>query len=144
MICLYVPIQLIKCQIDSRSEKFKLVSIKYFNGVDSINLPNDFIGPKYFYYEEGSIIDFYFPDSSSVEVLCGADAIISPDSSFISIDSTIINKRIITIRYFNKTKRLYARQDFLPNFDILYQNASLQRSLEFDKVFELLKMRKLK
>jgi hypothetical protein len=105
-------------------------------------LPTDSFGPHYYNYAEGSIVDFNFPDSSSISILCGGNALLVLDSLYLSTDTVKVNGKVFSIRYFNKANNRYARQDYLNDFDILYQDVSLKRKDVFDSVFDFLEQNK--
>jgi hypothetical protein len=124
--------------------KFKIASFQCYNKIDTLRLPSDYIGPRYFSYEEGAIIGFSFPDSSLISILCGGDALLVLDSLYLVTDSLYFNGRVISKRYFNKVTNRYARQDYPVDFDILYQDVKPQRRDDFDTVFDIISKTNLK
>lgn len=131
--------QVVLSQSSNKSGIFKNSTFQCFGRIDSIKLPHDLMGPKYFNYEEGSIVSFASLDSSKITILCGADASLSLDSLYLGVDSVIANGRLISVKYINKTKDRYARQDYDSKYDILYQDVPYQRKGEFDATFDMLK-----
>jgi hypothetical protein len=129
-------------QINKETEKFKKYGFDCYNETDSIMLPADFRGPHYFHYVEGSIISFSSPDSCIVSILCGGNAILALDSLYVKTDSLMITNYQKSFNYFNKTRNLFARQDFINSNMIMYENASQIRKDELDKAFTLLRKKK--
>ncbi len=131
--------QLAFSQLNINPEMFKTFTFQCFSRTDSIKLPNDLRGPKYFNYEEGSIVSFVSSDSIMIRILCGADALLTLDSLYLGVDSIKDNGRLISIRYINKIKNRYARQDYNIDYGILYQDVPYQRKDEFDSAFDRLR-----
>ena len=110
-----------------------------FGKLDSILLPSDFHRPDYFNYEEGSIIGFGTQDSCLVSILCGANAILNLDSSYVKIDTTRVDKCLKDINFYSIVKNRYARKVFLKKYLIMYENATQFRKDELDRIFNLLR-----
>ena len=117
-------------------EKFTNFNFYCYSNLDSILLPSDFHGPDYFQYEEGSIISFKAHDTCIVSILCGGNMFLNLDSTYIRIDTMVANKYRHKI-YYSRVKNRYARQDYTRNFFIMYENATEQRKLDLDKIFDL-------
>ncbi len=126
------------CQINDNPESFKIYSFKCFNRIDSIKLPDDLIGPKYFYYGEGAIVSFISSDSITISILCGSLSTMSVGSMYSEVDSIKTNGRLTSIRYINKTNNRYARHDYNSRYDILYRNVPYLRKDKFDLAFDIM------
>ena len=117
----------------------KLQHFDCYNNNVSIPLPEDFKGPKYFNYEEGSIIDFFSPtDTCVVSILCGGDAELKLDSTYQVVNTKKISVKGERITYYSKTLNRYARKDYLEEYLIMYDRANAARKDELDKVFDKL------
>ena len=125
----------------SKQDSAKLKKFDYYcySHLDSILLPFDFRGPDTFPFEEGSIISFTTHDSCIVSILCGSDAILNLDSTYLRIETIKSNKSGSKL-YYSSVKNRYARQDCIRNILIMYENATEQRKLKLDKIFDLLKL----
>ena len=139
LICFCTISRIVFSQTNNKHELYKVFTYKCFSRIDSVKLPIDLIGPKYFYYGEGTIVSFISSDSITISILCGADAALVLDSLYLLIDSIQFNGRVITNRYLNKEKKLYARKDYFNDFEILYEDVPFQRKNEFDMAFDMLR-----
>jgi len=122
-----------------QNDKNNLLRTNYYKchqNNTSISLPVDFFGPKYFYYEEGSIIDFCTSDTCVVSILCGGNAELSLDSSYHVTDSIALVQGKLRINYFSKTLNRFARRDYLHEYLIMYDRASILRKNELDSIFD--------
>ncbi|MDR3704457.1 MAG: hypothetical protein P4L28_00940 [Paludibacteraceae bacterium] len=104
----------------------------------SIALPADFKGPKYFNYEDGTIIDFYTPDTCVVSMLCGESGELKLDSTYQLVNTQPIGASGKKITYYSKALNRYARKDYLEEYLIMYDRANVARKNELDKVFDKL------
>jgi hypothetical protein len=102
-----------------------------------IELPSDFIGPKYDGGEEGPIVFFYAKDLSFVSVLCAGNTILQLDSNYIKVDS-IKTEKTYNVLYFNKEKNLYGRMLQTKKHFYMYSDATLKRKQDLDKTFKIL------
>ncbi len=121
-----------------------LIKFKYFcySDSNSIFLPADFQGPKYYNYEEGSIVDFVAPDLSIVSILCGANAVLNCNETYSETD-TIKNKNGgYSIYYIDKSHDVYSRKLRAENRIYMYCNASNKRKIQLDYVFDLIEKTK--
>jgi len=103
-----------------------------------INLPSDFIGPKYESGEEGPIVYFIAQDWSIVSVLCAGNTILQLDRDYLEIDSIKTNRKVYNISYFNNIKNLYARELRTKKRFYMYSDATLKRKQELDKAFGII------
>jgi len=117
-----------------------LINYRYncWNENDSILLPPNFLGPKYFNYTEGAIISFIAIDSCMVEILCGANADLALDDKYEKNDSIMNNNIVKQYFYSIKGANLYARKIYSNRFIIVYQHASFLQKKELDMAFDLL------
>jgi hypothetical protein len=107
--------------------------------MDSISLPSDFNGPSYFNYAEGSIIGFIAKDSCIISILCGGNAILQIDNSYLKIDSGINNSNQKFFLYFSRNKNRFAREDVFHTNPINYENATADRKKILDMIFNSFK-----
>lgn len=117
------------------------LKIQYFEcrgNNSSIRLPVDFKGPKYFNYEDGTIIDFYTPDTCVVSMLCGESGELKLDSTYQVVDIKQISSGGKRISYYSKALNRYARKDYLEEYLIMYDRANSARKDELDKIFDKL------
>ena len=121
-----------------------LVFYRYacYNDTTSILLPTDYIGPKYYFYEEGSIISFYSNDLSIVSILCGANARLSVDSSYLQTNRIQRESGDYFIHYYRESKDQFACQCKINGRIYLYEGANLIRKKQLDKVFEIIENKK--
>lgn len=105
---------------------------------NSILLPNDFSGPKYFYYEEGAIVNFIAPDLSGVAILCGACADLSCGDTYAITDTLKNESGWYSICYFDKLNNVYSRKLRAKNRTYMYSNVPTMRKAELDFVFDLI------
>lgn len=104
----------------------------------SIPLPPDFNTPKYFEYEEGSITNYSTTDTCVVSILCGELGELELDSSYhVTKTQTIVNG-IKRIDYYSKSLNRYARKDYLSEYLIMYDRATIARKEELDRLFDFL------
>jgi hypothetical protein len=82
------------CREDVKAEAFKVFNYRCYNGSDSILLPDCFVGPKYYNYEEGTIIGFMSPGSVTISILCGGNAVLTFDKRYSAVDTIRENGRI--------------------------------------------------
>lgn len=134
IICLFIQITVFS-QI-----KTSLHNFECNENIASIVLPSDFVGPKYFHYEQGSIINFFTPDTCVVSFLCGYNAELSLDSTYHPIDSIVLGKGKARITYFSKALNRYARKNYLKEYLIMYDRANLIRKQELDAIFDSLEI----
>jgi hypothetical protein len=120
--------------------KTNLHTFECNENIASIVLPTDFIGPKYFHYEQGSIINFFTPDTCVVSFLCGYNAELTLDSTYHPIDSIVLGKGKARITYFSKALNRYARKNYLNEYLIMYDRANLIRKEELDIIFDSLEI----
>ena len=122
----------------SLGQNLKSYRFTCWNEKDSILLPPNFLGPKYFNYTEGAIISFIAFDSCMVEILCGADADLALDDKYEKNDSIMNNNIVKQYFYSIKGANQYARKIYSKRFIILYQHASFFQKKELDIAFDLL------
>lgn len=126
--------------LNAQQENRENVKIQYFEcrgNNTTILLPADFKGPKYFPYEEGTIIDFYAPaDTCVVSVLCGDNGELKLDAGYQITDTQQLAHGRKRISYYNKQKDKYARKGFLEEYVIMYDHANAARKDELDKIFD--------
>ena len=122
----------------SIQNKEKFIKFSCYNKLDSILLPSDFYGPKYYCYEEGSIISFTSHDTCFISILCGGNAILTIDSTYERIDTVKgpMNER--HRKFYSCEKNRFARQDYMNNYFIMYENASKFRKEDLDIIFDSL------
>ena len=84
-----------------------------------IHVPCKYLRTDYFQYIEGRILAIIYPDSSSIRILCGANADISIQD--------------------NKTKGLHYKKVNVKGYQVIYEDVPGQKLRVFDKAFELLK-----
>ena len=135
IICLTFGFMTSYCQVDSLKTSIKKTSFYCYNKKLSIEIPNDFIGPKYYSYEEGSIISFT-SRNCIITVLCGGDARIETDSTYQKTDSLFVQKKFESYKYYSSRKNLYARKDILKNMELLYENIPENRKVELDRILD--------
>jgi hypothetical protein len=119
------------------------VELKKFNYLclgdsNTILLPVDFIGPKYFHYEEGAIAYFNAPDLSGVEILCGGCAELSCNKTYTITDTIKKGIDCYSVFYFDKLNKVYSRKLRTQNRIYMYENISTKRKAELDYVFDLI------
>ena len=122
----------------SIQKKEKFIKFSCYNEIDSILLPSEFYGPKYFSYEEGSIISFTTYDTCWVSILCGGNAILTIDSTYKRIDTVKGPLNEHHLMFYSCEKNRFARQDNTSNYFIMYENASKFRKEELDIIFDSL------
>jgi len=84
-----------------------------------IHVPCNYLRTDYFQYTEGEILTIHYPDSSTISILCGADA-----------DLSITH---------NKTKEVYSKKVIVKGYQVTYENVPEQKLQLFNNAFELLK-----
>lgn len=114
----------------------KLQHFECYGNNTSIPLPEDFKGPKYFNYEDGTIIDFYTPDTCVVSILCGENGELKLDSTYQVVNVKPIGVHGKKISYYSKTLNRYARKNYLEQYIIMYDRANEARKNELDKIFD--------
>ena len=112
---------------------------------ESIPLPSDFKGPQYFSYEEGSIVYFFsintvnhsgsIDDYCIISVLCGANANLSLDSSYMPVEIREDKKDIL---YYSEEKNKYARRIRLKRYLMTYEHATIEKKEILDKIIDSL------
>lgn len=119
-----------------------LKKLKYYciSDTNSILLPKDFLGPKYFHYDEGAIVYFIAPDLSGVEILCGACADLSCGDTYEITDTLKNESGWYSICYFDKLNNVYSRKLRAKNRTYMYRNVPTMRKNELDFVFDLIEM----
>lgn len=127
---------------DVTIDPFKDFYFKCYGDKDSIMLPEQFRGPKYYYYEEGSIISFIAIEDSvrigaTVKILCGGDAVLTFQDSYAVIDTVTENGKVVSLRYYNKDKKIYARMDYLIHSTIIYENVKEDKMQEYNMLFDM-------
>ena len=120
---------------DSELKKFNYLCLSDSN---SILLPNDFIGPKYYHYEEGAIVYFIAPDLSCVDILCGGCADLSCGETYSIIDTLKNESGWNSIYYFDKLNNVYSRKLRAKNRTYMYRDVPINRKIELDYVFDLI------
>jgi hypothetical protein len=125
-------------QETSINPEFKLYP--YICNGDSTNivLPSDFLGPKYYYGEEGSIVQFYAIDMSNVGILCAANTFLELSKFYTQSDTIMNEKGKYSITFYNAKMNLYARKLRTKKRFYMYSEASLDRRKQLDKVFGIL------
>jgi hypothetical protein len=113
----------------------KYVRFECWTRTDSIQLPADCIDPEYYSTEEGPIIDFKFKHGGQISILCAGNSYMSVGDHFIAQDTVMINGKIESIRYYDKSINLYARADKSLGYGTYYY-VPASRKEEFDKVFD--------
>jgi hypothetical protein len=83
-----------------------------------IHVPCNYLRTDYLQYTEGEILTIHYPDSSTICILCGADA-----------DLSITD---------NKTKELYSKKVIVKGYQVTYENVPEQKLQLFNNAFELL------
>jgi len=124
-------------QLNSEYE-FKKFKYKCNNDTNSILLPADYQGPKYFCDEEGSILNFVAPDLSMVSILCAGNTIINCSEIYSKIDTIKNENGGYSIIYFDEIKKIYARKLSTKKCFYMYCNASFERKLQLDKAFAII------
>lgn len=114
----------------------KLYHFECFGNNTSIPLPPDFLGPKYFPYEGGSIIDFYADkDTCVVSMLCGESGELKLDETYKTLAPQAGKA---SIYYYSATKNKYARKLNLNEYQLMYDHANATRKAELDVIFDLM------
>lgn len=107
-----------------------------FGNNTSVPLPDDFLGPKYFPYEGGSIIDFYTDaDTCVVSMLCGETGELKLDESYKAIPEKSSESNIY---FYSEIKNKYARKVKTAEYIIMYDHANESRKEMLDKIFDYL------
>ncbi len=102
----------------------------------SVPLPDDFLGPKYFPYEGGSIVDFYTDaDTCVVSMLCGETGELKLDETY-----TLITEKSSenSMYFYSEVKNKYARKVRTAEYIIMYDHANDSRKEILDKIFDYL------
>jgi len=129
--------QIVSCQDDVKINAFKVFNYRCNGGNDSITLPAHFVGPKYFNYEEGSIVYFVSPDTVSIRLLCGGDAILEFNNPYNVVDKIMNGGKEISIRYYDKINNKYARKDYISNSEITYEGVTEDKKNEYNMLFDI-------
>jgi len=125
------------CQDDIKIDAFKTFNFRCYGQSDSIMLPDDCVGPRYYNYEEGCIISFNSPDSARVDILCGGDAVLTINKAYVVVDSILDNGKIVSSSYYDKITNKYARKDYILNSTIIYENVSEEKKYEYNMLFNM-------
>ena len=129
--------QIVSCQDDVKINAFKVFNYRCNGGNDSITLPAHFVGPKYFNYEEGSIVYFVSPDTVSIRLLCGGDAILEFNNPYNVVDKIMNEGKVLSIRYYDKVNNKYARKDYISNSEITYEGVTEDKKNEYNMLFDI-------
>lgn len=120
----------------AHAQNKKLYHFECFGNNTTIMLPNDFLGPKYFPYEGGSIVDFYADkDTCVVSMLCGESGELKLNTNYKALPKQ--NGKQSTY-YYNIEENKYARKLNTEQYQIMYDHANAGRKEELDKIFDLL------
>jgi hypothetical protein len=126
-------------QIPDSNDSLTLFEYQCYNGTDSIYLPADYIGPKYFCHEEGCIIDFLGPDLSMVSILCAGCTTLVIDSKYILSDTIQGENGDYYKYYYWKSKDKYACICRIHNRTYKYQDVTSKRKNQLDRAFGIIK-----
>ena len=137
LVFLIFTSQITFCQDDVKIDAFKVFNYQCNGGNDSITLQDHFVGPKYYNYEEGSIIYFASQDTVNISILCGGDAVLTFKKLYNSVDTIKNNGRIVSIRYYDKVNNKYARKDYISNSEITYEGVSEDKKNEYNMLFDM-------
>lgn len=83
-----------------------------------IHVPCNYLRTDYFQYTEGQILTITYPDSSTIEILCGTQADISIQD--------------------NKTEGLFYKKVIVKGYQVIYENVPGHKLQLFNNAFELL------
>ncbi len=125
------------CQDDIKIDAFNVFNYQCYGNNDSIMLPDNCVGPKYYNYEEGSIIYFTSPDTVTINILCGGNAILTFNKAYIAVDSILDNGKVRSISYYDKVTNKYARKDYISNSAITYEGVSEDQKYEYNMLFNM-------
>lgn len=81
-------------------------------------MPCNYLWTDYFQYTEGQILTIHYPDSSTISILCGYEAILSIQD--------------------NKTEGLHYKKVIVKGYQVTYANVPGQKLRLFNNAFELL------
>jgi hypothetical protein len=82
-------------------------------------VPCNYLRTDYFQYTEGEILTITYPDSSTIEILCGTQADISIED--------------------NETNGLHHKKVTVKGYQLIYENVPEQKLRLFNAAFDLLK-----
>lgn len=120
----------------AQTEAKKLYHFECFGNNTSILLPDDFLGPKYFPYDGGTITDFYADkDTCVVSMLCGETGELKLDDSYKTLPAQAGKH---SIYYYSAEKNKYARKLNTEQYQIMYDHANASRKEDLDKIFDVL------
>lgn len=130
------PILLLMASISLSAQSLKNCYFECYGNNISIPLPNDFLGPKYFPYEGGTIVDFYADkDTCVVSMLCGESGELKLDETYKTLAPQTGKA---SIYYYSATKNKYARKLNLNEYQLMYDHANATRKAELDVIFDLM------
>lgn len=115
----------------------RYVSFECWNKPDSILVPADCIGAEYYPTEEGPIIDFKFKRGGSISILCAGNSYLSVGLNFVVQDTVMVGGKIRSIRYYDKSLNMYARDDQSLGYGMQYYVPE-RRKEEFDTAFDII------
>lgn len=122
--------------LNAQTPNKKLYHFECFGNNTTIPLPSNFLGPKYFPYEGGSIVDFYADkDTCVVSMLCGETGELKLDETYKALPNQA-GKR--SIYYYSEAKNKYARKLNTEQYMLMYDHANAIRKAELDAIFDLM------
>lgn len=136
-ICSIINLSLLftlKAQPEIRTGQ-RYVKFECWNIFDSILVPSDCTGVEYSPTEEGPIIDFKFKYGGCISIICAGNSYLSVGMNFVAQDTVMVGGKIRSIRYYDKSLNMYAREDESLGYGMQYYVPAWRKE-EFDKVFD--------